>query len=181
MKKGASLPFEISEWTHDAVQRRVDQALAQTRGKLMRAVETLTEIAREMSRSDVPSTEDAELLLREVPRSEIEVIPVKIGAARWSWLGRSIVRALVKSSLRDHLSPLLKEELHRYKRSLDLWTEQTSRKMVAFVNSFADAYRAQLNRARRLSGGAEASPELAHDLARLLRWDSEKHADARQS
>jgi GTP-binding protein EngB required for normal cell division len=172
-------PLEISEWTHDTVQRRVDQAIARARSSLMKAVETLTEIARAMSRSDLPSTEDAELLLREVPRFEIEVIPVKIGAARWSWLGRNTVRALVKSSLRDHLGPLLKEELHRYKRSLDLWTEQTSRKMVAFVNSFADAYRAQLNRVRGLSGGGEASPELARDLARLLRWESEKHADAR--
>jgi len=174
-------PFEISEWTHDAVQRRVDQTIAKARTTIMGAVETLKEIAREMSRSDVPSNEDAELLLREAPRFEIEVIPVKIGAARWSWMGRSIVRALVRSCLREHLGPLLKEELHRYRRSLDLWTEQTSRKMVAFVNSFADAYRAQLNRVRGLSGGDEASPELAHDLARLLRWDSEKPADARQS
>lgn len=174
-------PFEISEWTHDTVQRRVDQALGQTRNSLIRAVETLTGIAREMSRSDVPSTEDAELLLREVPRFEIEVVPLKIGAARWSWMGRSIVRALVSSSLREHLGPLLKEELHRYKRALDLWTEQTSRKMVAFVNSFADPYRAQLNRVRGLSSGGETSPELANDLARILRWDSEKHADARQS
>ena len=172
-------PLEISEWTHDTVQRRVDQAIARTRSSLMKAVETLTEIGRAMSRSDLPSTEDAELLLREVPRFEIEVVPVKIAAARWSWLGRNTVRALVKSSLRDHVGPLLKEELHRYKRSLDLWTEQTSRKMVAFVNSFADAYRAQLNRVRGLSGGGEASPELARDLARLLRWESEKHADAR--
>jgi GTP-binding protein EngB required for normal cell division/mRNA-degrading endonuclease toxin of MazEF toxin-antitoxin module len=172
-------PLEISEWTHDTVQRRVDQAIARTRSSLMKAVETLTEIARAMSRSDLPSTEDAELLLREMPRFEIEVVPVKIGAARWSWLGRNAVRALVKSSLRDHVGPLLKEELHRYKRSLDLWTKQTSRKMVAFVNSFADAYRAQLNRVRGLSGGGEASPELARDLARLLRWESEKHADAR--
>ncbi len=174
-------PFEISEWTHDTVQRRVDQAIARTRSSLMKAVETMTEIAREMSRSDLPSTEDAELLLREVPRFEIEVVPIKIGAARWNWMGRSIVRAQVKGSLREHLGPLLKEELHRYKRSLDLWTEQTSRKMVAFVNSFADAYRAQLNRVRGLSDGGEASPELARDLARLLRWNSEKHADARQS
>jgi len=172
-------PHEISEWTHDTVQRRVDQAIARTRSSLMRAVETLTEIAREMSRSDLPSTEDAELLLREVPRFEIEVVPVRIAAARWSWLGRNIVRALVKNSLRDHVGLLLKEELHRYKRSLDLWTEQTSRKMVVFVNSFADAYRAQLNRVRGLSGGGEGSPELARDLARLLRWESEKHADAR--
>ena len=172
-------PLEISEWTHDTVQRRVDQAIARTRSSLMKAVETLTEIAREMSRPDLPASEDAELLLREVPRFEIEVIPVKIGAARWNWMGRSIVRAQVRNSLREHLGPLLKEELHRYKRSLDLWTEQTSRKMVAFVNSFADAYRAQLNRVRGLSGGGEASPELARDLARLLRWGSEKHADAR--
>ncbi len=172
-------PFEISEWTHDAVQRRVDQAITQARSSLMRAVDTLTEIARQMSRSDVPSIEDAELLLREVPRFEIEVIPVKIYGARWKWMGRSIVRGLVKNSLSEHLGPLLKEELHKYERALDLWTEQTSRKMVAFVNSFADAYRAQLNRARGLSGGGEASPELAHDLARLLRWSSEKHADIR--
>ena len=173
-------PFEISEWTHDTVQRRVDDAITKTRSNLMKAVQTLTEIAREMSRSDLPSIEDAELLLREVPRFEIEVVPIRIGAARWSWMGRSTVRVLVRSSLREHLGPLLKEELHRYKRSLDLWTEQTSRKMVAFVNSFADAYRAQLNRVRGLSDGGEASPELAHDLARLLRWESEKHADARQ-
>ncbi len=174
-------PFEISEWTHDAVQSRVDRAIAQTRESLMRAVGTLTDIAREMARSDVPSTEDAEWMLREVPRFEIEVIPVNIAAARWRWMGRSTVRALVKNTLREHLGPLLKEELHRYKRALELWTEQTSRTMVAFVNSFADAYRAQLNRVRGLTVEDEASPELATDLARLLQWDSEKHADARQS
>jgi len=174
-------PFEISEWTHDAVQQRVDQAIANTRTGLMGAVETLTQIAREMSRSDVPSAEDAELLLREVPRFEIEVVPLTISAARWSWLGRTMVHAAARSSLREHLGPLLKEELHRYKRALDLWTEQASRKMVAFVNSYADAYRAQLNRVRGLSGERETSPELAHDLTRLLRWDSEKHSKAKQA
>ncbi len=174
-------PLEISEWTHDAVQRRVDGALVRTRKSIIGAAGTLKEIAEAMSRSDIPSNEDAELLLREVPRFEIEVIPVKISAARWSWLGRTAVRALVRSNLREHLGPVLKEELHRYKRALDLWTEQTSRKMEAFVNSFADAYRAQLNRIRGLSGGAEASAEQAHDLARLLRWDSEEHSKARNA
>ncbi len=174
-------PFEISEWTHDAVQRRVDDAIAKTRKSLIGAIDTLKETARKMSRSDLPSNEDAELLLREVPRFEIEVIPVKIGAARWKWMGRIIVRAMVRSILREHLGPLLKEELHRYKRALDLWTEHTSRKMVTLVNSYADAYRAQLNRARGLSGEDEASPELAHDLARLLRWNSEEHSDSKTS
>ncbi|MFZ0392293.1 MAG: dynamin family protein [Terracidiphilus sp.] len=174
-------PVEISEWTHDAVQRRVDRAIARTRDSLMRAVGTLTDIAREMARSDLPSTEDAELMLREVPRFEMEIIPVNIAAARWRWMGRSTVRALVRNTLREHLGPLLKEELHRYKRALELWTEQTSRKMVAFVNSFADAYRAQLNRVRGLTAENEASPELPTDLARLLEWVSEKNADARQS
>jgi GTP-binding protein EngB required for normal cell division len=173
--------FEISEWTHDAVQRRVDQAIAKARTSIMGAVETLDEIAREMSRSDVPSTEEADLLLREVPRFEIDVVPLRIGADRWSWLGKTIDRARVRSSLREHLGPLLKEELHRYKRALDLWTEQTSRKMVAFVNSYSDAYRAQLNRVRGLAGGGEAVPELAHDLARLLRWNSEEESEAKKA
>ena len=172
-------PFEISEWTHNAVQRRVDDALAKTRNGIMGAVDTLKKIAREMSRSDVPSNEDAELLLREVPRFEIEVVPVKIRAARWKWMGRIMVRAQVRSSLRECLGPLLKDELHRYKLALDLWTEQTTRKMVTFVNSYADAYRAQLNRARGLSGGGEASPELAQDLTRLLRWNSEGQSNGK--
>ncbi len=174
-------PFEVSEWTHEIVQRRVDQAIAHARSSLMRALDTLTEIAREMSRSDAPSGEDAELLLREVPRFEIELIPVSINAARWKWLGRSLVRAVARSNLREHLGRLLKEELHQYERALDLWAQQTSRKMVALVNSYADAYRAQLNRVRGLSGGGEPSPESAYDLARLLRWDAERRADARQS
>jgi GTP-binding protein EngB required for normal cell division len=174
-------PFEISEWTHSTVQRRVDEAIAKTRSSLMQSVETLKNIAKEMSRSDVPSTEDAELLLREVPRFEIEVVPLKIGAARWTWLGRAVVRTMVRSNLQENLGPLLKEELHRYKRALDLWAEQTSRKMVAFVNSYADAYRAQLNRIRGLSGGGEASPELARDLTKLLRWDSKEQSEARQA
>ncbi len=180
-KKRHFTPFEISEWTHDTVQRRVDQSIAQARSSLKRAVDTLTEIARQMSRSDVPSSADAELLLREVPRFEIEVIPVKIDAARWKWMGRRIVRGLVKNSLRKHMGPQFKEELHKYERALELWTEQTSRKMVAFVNSFSDAYRAQLNRVRGLSGGDETSPELAQDLAQLLRWESDNHANARQA
>jgi GTP-binding protein EngB required for normal cell division len=174
-------PIEISEWTHDTVQRWVDRAIARARSSLMGAVETLIEIASEMSRSEVPSTEDAELLLREVPRFEIEVVPVKIGAASWKWLGKGVVRASVRGSLRAQLGPLLKEELHRYKRSLDLWAEQTSRKMVAFVNSYADAYRAQLHRVRGLSGGSATSPEMAHDLARLLSLDSKSHSGTRES
>ncbi len=163
--------FEISEWTHDAVQRRVDETIAKARKSIIAAVRTLREIAAEMSRSDTPSNEDADLLLREVPRFEIDVLPVKIGITQWNWLGRSFVRAMAKRSLREHLGQPLKEELHRYGRALDLWAEQTSRKVVALVNSYADAYRAQLNRVRGLSAIEEASPELAHDLSRLLRWN----------
>lgn len=174
-------PLEISGWTHDAVQRRVNDAIGKARSSLIEAVNTLKEIARQMSCSEIPSVDEAELLLREVPRFEIEVIPVMIGATRFSWMGRRIVRALVQSSLGKHLRPMLKEELHRYKRALDLWTEQTSRKMVTFVNSYADAYRAQLNRVWGPTGGGEASPELAHDLARLLRWDSEQHSEAKRA
>jgi GTP-binding protein EngB required for normal cell division len=173
--------FEISEWMHDLVQQRVDQAIVKAQSRLMGAVDTLIEIAREMSISDMPSTEDAELLLREVPRFEVEVVPVKLGAAKWRWLGKGVVKASVRTSLGAQLGPLLKEELHRYKRSLDLWGEQTSRKMAAFVNSYTDAYRAQLHRVRGLSGDSEVSPEMAQDLARLLSLDSKSPAETRES
>jgi len=170
--------LELSEWTYDAVQRRVDRSLAKTRSTVVNAIDALQKVATEMTRSDLPSQEDAELLLRDVPRFEIGVIPGRIDAAHWRWLGKWVVRTVVKSSLSQSLGPSLKDELHRYGRALSQWGEQMTRKMQALVNSYTDAYRAQLNRIRGMSSHGAASPEMENDLGLLLRWNVTENADA---
>ncbi len=159
--------IDLSEWTHELVQDHVDQALSKTRATVRDAIEILRSAAEEMGRSDKPAYEDAEALLRDVPRFEIDVIPCSITVGRWKWLGRWPVRTLVKNGLRSNLLPTLRFELHNYGRALSQWTDQMTRKMMALVNSYTDAYRAQLNRVHGTSLEAVQLPELTADLERL--------------
>lgn len=109
------------------------------------------------------------MLMRDAPRFEIGVIPGKISLAHWNWLGNWMIRFLARNSLRESLGPSLKQELHQYGRALSQWSEQMTRKVQALMNSYADAYRAQINRITGISPEAVASPEMEHDLALLLR------------
>jgi hypothetical protein len=100
-------------------------------------------------------------------------VPPPIGAAFWRWFGRKSATALARSSVRRALGESLKDELHRYGRALSQWGEHASRRMQAFVGSYADAYRAQLRRMNGQSSDAAASPELESDLSRLRNWNVE--------
>lgn len=172
--------MELAEWTYDIVQRHVDGSLAKTRDTVRDAIETLQKVAREMARSDAPSHQDAEILLRDAPRYEIKVTQAGIALTRWKWLGRWMVRVLVMSSLRQSLNSPLKDELHHYGRALSQWGEQMTRKMQALMNSYTDAYRAQLNRIHGTSTNAVAAPEMESDLALLLQRGMTATKDAEQ-
>jgi GTPase Era involved in 16S rRNA processing len=172
-------PSALTEWTSDLIQKRVDQALGRTRGVLRGAVDGLKEVAREMARSDMPSEEEAELLLRDAPRFETASIQNSIGMAHWSWFGRRAAIAIARRSLREVLGESFKGELHRYGLALRQWSDHAARRIEALLNSYADAYRAQLNRMRDVSAGGAASPELENDLSMLLKWNNEKAVTAR--
>lgn len=166
-------PSALVEWTSDLIQNRVNRALARTRGVLRGAIDGLKEIAMEMARSDMPSEEEAELLLRDAPRFETASVRDPIGAVHWSWFGRRAAVAFARRGLREALGESFKGELHRYGLALRQWSDHATRRIEALVSSYADAYRAQLNRMRDLSAGGTASPELANDLSMLLKWNSE--------
>ena len=163
----------LAEWTSDTIQKHVDRALVATRSVLSGAVAGLQEAAKEIARSDMPTEEEAETLLRNVPQFEMTSVPPPIGATFWKWLGRKAASALARSSVRQALGESFKGELHRYGRALSQWGEHAARRMQAFVGSYADAYRAQLRRMIGQSSDAAASPELESDLSRLVNWNLE--------
>jgi GTPase Era involved in 16S rRNA processing len=163
----------LMEWTGDVIQKRVDCALAGARSAMRVAVEGLRDIAREMARSEMPSQEEAELLLRNAPRFETGSIKGSIGAAHWGWLGHRAAVALARRSLREVLGDSFNGELHRYGSALRQWSDHAARMIETLLSSYADAYRAQLNRMRDLSAGGVASPDLQNDFSMLLKWNSE--------
>jgi GTP-binding protein EngB required for normal cell division len=163
----------LAEWTSETIQKQVDHALVNTGRALTDAVKGLRESAEEIARSDMPTEEEAETLLRNVPRFEMASVPPPIGASFWKWFGRKSAIALARRSVRRALGESFKDELHRYGRALSQWGEHASRRMQTFVGSYADAYRAQLRRMNGQSSDAAASPELESDLSRLRNWNVE--------
>jgi len=169
--------IQVSEWLHDIVQEFLAERLLQLRNALNRAVSTLQEVAQELGSSETPSDEELDRLLRDAPRFEFAGIPEDIHAGRWKWLGEGALRSSVRGQLRDKIGPALKQELHLYGLSLRGWSEQVLKRMTAFLNSYADAYRIQI---QRISGHSQSStdvPAMDRDLDRLRNWRAEANSE----
>jgi hypothetical protein len=117
------------------------------------------------------------MLLRDMPRLELAALPSEINVNHWKFLGEGIVRSRIKTSLRDSIGPLLKDELHLYGMALAQWSEQIVRRLEALINSYADGYRAQIHRISGASDAVVDSSQLQADLERLRNWTSADAAD----
>ena len=168
----------LVEWACDVIQKHVDRFLLRTRDTAHDAVEGLREIADKIARSDMPSQEEVDLLLRDAPRFEMASTPHPVGAVFWGWLGRRTAFSLAQRGLRQSFGDQFKDEMHRYAQALTQWSEHTTRRVQVLLSSYADAYRAQLNRMRGLSADGATSPELESDLSLLLKWNRKANTEA---
>ncbi len=169
--------LQLAELVHDVVWKLVQQPIERLRNIGIHAVSDLQRTAQELGKTDAPSREDFELLLRDMPRFELAILPSEINVSHWKFLGEAIVRSRIKTSLRDSIGPLLKDELHLYGMALAQWSEQIVRRLEALINSYADGYRAQIH---RISGASDAvlnSSQLQADLEHLRNWVSTDAAD----
>jgi hypothetical protein len=130
-----------------------------------------------MGRMDVPSADEVEGLLRDVPRFELATLPEDINLGPWRFLGSRFLRYKIKASLQGNIGDLMKRELHLYGQALSQWSQQFVNKIVLLVSSFADAYRVQLHRIAGTSDDAVDVPQLERDLSLLKNWTPDEGAE----
>jgi hypothetical protein len=167
-------PLRLSEWIHHAITRSVQPPIDRLREVGQHAIKALQKIAQELGRNDSPSEEDFELLLRDLPRFELATLPNAVVISHWNFLGETVIRSRIRASLRESVGPHLKEELHLYGMALSQWSEQIVRKLEALVNSYADAYRVQLQGTNGFSGKNADPKQMETDLDRLVHWNAEQ-------
>lgn len=167
-------PLRLSEWIHEVITRFVQPPIDRLREVGQHAIKSLQKIAKEMGRSDAPSEEDFELLLRDLPRFELATLPNALVISYWNFLGETVIRSRIRASLRESVGPHLKEELHLYGMALSQWSEQIVRKLEALVNSYADAYRVQLQGTNGVSGKNADPKQMETDLDRLVHWKAKQ-------
>jgi hypothetical protein len=144
---------------------------------MTRAVATLQQVAEELGNNEAPSQEEVAEILRDAPRFELAALPHETRAGRWKWLGDRAVRAAIAKSLHEGIGSVLHEELHLYGYALRQWSDQAIRKIETVVNSYADAYRAQIHRTSGLSEGAKDLAQIKSDLNLLRSWSSAEDND----
>jgi len=121
--------LQLAEWVHEVIWESVQGLIERLRSVGNHAIESLQRIAREMGRADAPAKEDFEVLLRDMPRFELATLPDAISVSHWKFLGDALVRSRIKTSLRESIGPLLKDELHHYGGALSQWGGQVVRKL----------------------------------------------------
>lgn len=162
--------MQLSEWLHEAVWKAMAERIEETRSVCQRAIFTLQTVAQEMGRTDVPSQEEIDGLLRDVPRFELAALPGDMNLNPWGIFGRRFLRYKVKASLESSVGDLVKQELHLYGQALSQWGEKFVSKIALLVNSYASAYRVQLHRIAGTSNDAVDAPQLEKDLSLLKTW-----------
>jgi GTP-binding protein EngB required for normal cell division len=170
-------PLQLAEWIHEVIWAFVQSPVEELRRVGERAINNLQRIANELGRTDAPAKKDFELLLRDMPHFELAALPSAVRVSHWKILGDGIIRSRVKTSLRESIGSLMKDELHQYGLALSQWGEQVVRKLEALVNSYSDAYRMQIH---RIGGGPGAAVNIAQaeqDLALLAKWESTRNSE----
>jgi GTP-binding protein EngB required for normal cell division len=171
-------PAQLSEWLHNAVRDSVERAIESARGVNKRAIETLHAVARDLGRSDMPEHDEAEAILRDIPRFELKAPSEGLNMTGWVFLGSGVVRARIKSALLRSIGAEMKQTLHLYGNALSQWCHQYASRIAILVNSHADAYRVQLQRLAGTSSDAIDVPQLEEDLAMLRNWTAKEDSAA---
>lgn len=171
--------LQLAEWIQDAIRQLVQEAIEKLRSTGNHAIDTLQRIANELGKTDAPSRGEFEMLLRGMPRFELATLPQEISIGHWRLLGDGLVRSRIRASLDKSIGPLLKDELQRYGMALSKWSEQIARKLDALVNSYADAYRVQVQRINGTLGSEEIgnTDQLRSDLESLRNWNATRTPD----
>ena len=168
----ATTASQPSDWVHDVVQEFLNVQVKQLRVTMGRAKDVLHLVAEELGSDETLSEEEVAAILRDVPRFELAAFPIKTSARRWKWLGDRVVRTTLRNSLCQSMGSALRDELHLYGYALRQWGDEAIRKIEAIVNSYGDAYRAQIHRIGGLSEGAKDLAQVKSDLNLLRNWSS---------
>lgn len=83
---------QLSEWVHEAVAASVRPPIDRFHEVGVHAIQTLKRIAGEMERIDAPAEEDFALLLRNLPRFDLAVLPTEISVKGWKLWGKGVLR-----------------------------------------------------------------------------------------
>lgn len=167
----------VDEWIRDAVGARLNSQVGHVREVIERTVHNLQDVAEGLSNNEIPSAEELESGLRDLPRFELAELPGDVGVGGWRWLGDRAVRGALHRGLQENVGPALQEALRRYGYALREWSDRATAAMDSTIRSYADTYRAQIHRMGGMEEQSKDMEQVQSDLESLRDWRAAANTD----
>jgi GTP-binding protein EngB required for normal cell division len=158
---------QFAQCIQELVQARLETPIADLRRTAEAAVEAVGRIASALGSAEGPAVSEVSLLFRNLPRFEMNGLsPLKVDSM-WNFLGERARMARVQSLLKQQVRAPLQQELRNYGRVLHRWVQETTHTSQRLIDSYADAYRAQIQRLAGSANVPEDSQQLRRDIVLL--------------
>jgi hypothetical protein len=150
------------------VNREIDVLIANVNEVALRAVDDTSRIGTELGRADIPSREELEILIRNVPRfvSTIASTPVSIGFRRY--FGQQFLKNHLEKSMKRDFGSLLQAGLSDYTIGLSQWARRLAHGIQSSVNSYVEAFRVAVQESMSETTYQVDAAELRDDIQTLL-------------
>ena len=168
----------------DRIKNTLELAAAEKAAQIASAIEdvagnagsVLADAAMALRLENRPDQDELLDVLKNMPRFDLGNLELEVGpSAVASLLGRRCAVARVERRIRSQAGKQITDAVGIYRRVLQAWVRKTFTELQEQFDSYADAYRAHLDRLLAKKTGLEDEQALQDDLAALAS-DPEKGA-----
>jgi GTP-binding protein EngB required for normal cell division len=158
------------------IQSKLEQAAAERAAQISSAIQevagnagsVLAKTAMALKLENRPEQDELLDVLKNMPRFDLGNLEIEVGpSAAASLLGRRWATARVERRIRSQAGKQITDAVGIYARVLQAWVRKTFTELQERFDSYADAYRAHLDRLAANKTGVEDEQALRNDLAAL--------------
>jgi hypothetical protein len=158
------------------IQSKLEQAAAERAAQISSAIQevagnagsVLAKTAMALELENRPEQDELLDVLKNMPRFDLGNLEIEVGpSAAASLLGRRWATARVERRIRSQAGKQITDAVGIYARVLQAWVRKTFTELQERFDSYADAYRAHLDRLAANKTGVEDDQALRNDLAAL--------------
>jgi len=158
------------------IQSKLEQAAAERAAQISSAIQevagnagsVLAKTAMALKLENRPEQDELLDVLKNMPRFDLGNLEIEVGpSAAASLLGRRWATARVERRIRSQAGKQITDAVGIYARVLQAWVRKTFTELQERFDSYADAYRAHLDRLAANKTGVEDDQALRNDLAAL--------------
>ncbi len=156
------------------IQVSVEKA-QELQGQLQQLAQTLTQVLNDtrdtLDARNIPVKGELTSIIREMPRLDMGTLSLDLHRPFLLNISKQLATHQIEKSLKQQIGITVSETFRFYQQLLKAWVSRTLAELQRQFDSYADTYRAQLERLTGAAGSSQLEKTaIQHDLNELNHW-----------